>query len=327
MKVCIIMIMCVLFVPPGRTDFVTWGRQHGRGWEVHAGFGTVDKLDGGVRETINGERFEDGIFLDLRELGVKDSPEVWQLGAAWNGKWLSVLLDYRYASISGSGTAEQDYRFRVSSIEFLGQRLDYLLLPSGTDFRFETETTWLGGGLRFTPVTLNADGLLSFTPWIHLGIQMIDFTYTVRAGGTAGIEREGTTNRLFSIQGSGTRSETAAIPEYGFGAQLRFHPRPEEKGFQVVAEAGYRLLDFQGAISRLGLDGDDFRDVDFTYTALDLQLYAQIPVADRFDVLVGLFLQQVNVDYRMDGGEARDGLRRNIDFDYTLYGLRLGVLF
>jgi len=136
------------------------------------------------------------------------------------------------------------------------------------------------------------------------------------------------TQRLFAVNGTAKNRETAGIPEYGFGGELRFNFNPgAERSLQIVGELGYRMLDFKGAIDSLGLSGDDFEDIDFTYQSLDLQIYAQIPIGDAFDLTAGVFAQQVDINYLLDRTDRRDGLRRQIDLEYTLYGIRVGLLF
>lgn len=323
-----LILLSAVLMPFGAAEMIGGGRAGGRGFEVFGGFGTVDRLQGRVNETIAGREFDGGIFFDLGELGVDEDPMALAFGASWRGKWVSLLLNYRYAQMSASGVANQDFRFRVNTIQFQGQSLDFLLLPEGSSYELETETTWLGGSLRVTPLTVNPDGVFSFTPWLHLGLQLIHFEYLVRAGGTGGIQLEGQTDRLFAVRGQGRSRETAAIPEYGIGGELRWVLTPQrERPLQLVAEGTYKMLDFQGSLGRLGFDADDFRDVDFTYASLELNLYAQIPLSRQMDLTAGIFVEQVDVDYKLQRGEERQDLRRDIDLSYNIYGIRIGLHF
>jgi hypothetical protein len=100
------------------------------------------------------------------------------------------------------------------------------------------------------------------------------------------------------------------------------------KGFQIVAEATYKILDFQGAIDSLGIDKDEFEDIDFEYAALEANLYALIPLGETVDLLAGVYVEQVDISALLEAEEGRvDSFDRDVDVSYTIFGARVGLRF
>lgn len=306
---------------------LTGGRSGADGFEtlIHGGVGRLRDVKGSVDEREGESTLPGGLQVDLGDLGVKEDGEAIFVGARIQNAWVAFLLDYRRSNLKGTGTSEQEFRFSVDSIVFAGQDLDYLVIPVDTSYRIDAEAQWLGLGFRVTPLTFNPDGFVRFTPWVHLGLQYIRFEYDIDAGAVAGVEFDGRTERLYARQGRGISRERAAIPEYGLGGEIRMDLGPG--GTELVFEATMKWLDFQGALGRLGVDGDDFKDIDFTYKALEMNLYGQFQLNDRLDLLAGVFMERVEMDYQLDGDRLFDGIQRDVGLEYTIYGLRFGLLF
>lgn len=303
-------------------------RQDGFTFDLFLGYGGMRDLEGGVEERVETELLPGGLNFDLKELGLDDEATAWFWGARATNRWVTFLFDYRTSSIKTSGTADREYRLGVEGFEFAGRNLEFLVIPVNAEYEIDMTTTWIGAGIRVTPLHFNPEGRVAFTPWLHLGLQYIDITYDVDAGATAGVEVDGRTGRAYARQGQARGREQAGIPEYGIGGELnlRLHPQGEP-GSRVVADFTWKYLDFQGAISRLGIDGDDFRDVDFTYEALELNLYMLIPLNERLDLIAGLYAERVDVNYTLQGDRSFDGLDRDVTLKYTLYGARVGLRF
>lgn len=303
-------------------------RQDGFSFDLFLGHGGMRDLGGGVEERLETELLPGGLNIDLKDLGLDDDATFWFWGARATNRWVTFLFDYRTSSIKASGTADREYRFSVDGFDFAGQTLEYLIIPVNAEYEVDMTNTWIGAGVRVTPFHINPRGRVAFTPWLHLGLQYIDFTYDVDAGATVDVEVEGRTGRVFARQGQARSRETAGIPEYGLGAEfnLRFHP-PGESGSRLVAGFTWKYLDFQGAISRLGMDGDDFRDIDLIYEALEFNLYLLVPLNERLDLIAGLYAERVDISYTLEGDRSFDGLDRDVTLKYTQYGARVGFRF
>lgn len=313
-----------------QAQWIAGGRTDPKGFatEIYGGLGTIRDVKGTVGENKQDDFLPGGLTVDFSELGLKDDAQSLVLGGKLKGKWLTFFVDYRQSSAKGSGVAQQEFRFRVDGITFEGQELGFLLVPVDTTYNMDVESLWFGGGFRVTPLTLNPEGRLRFTPWVHLGLQYTNYEYTIDAGTVASVEFEGQTRRLFARQGRGTNREEAVIPEYGFGGELRFDFNPADPdSIQLVAESTFKFLDFQGAISRVGLNADNFDDIDFTYKAIETNLYGIFPLGERVQLLAGLYMEKVDIDYTLSGESRIAALNRDVTLEYTIIGARVGFRF
>lgn len=301
------------------------------GWTFQAtgGWGSMEQLDGYVQERTAGGDTRAGLSVDLEDLGLEDDFSSYTLGFQAYNRWFTFLVDYRHSSLEASGTANQDIRIEIDDVVFAGRSFDFQVIPAGVDYDIEANTQWLGVGARFTPITLNTDGAVRFTPWLHLGVQGITADYEVDAGAAVGIEVNGARQRDFVERGESEGSGEALIPEYGIGGELRVDLAPGEgKGVQLVAAATYKILDFEGALDSLGVDNERFEEIDFEYSALEANVYLQWPLSDAVDLITGVYLEQVDVSSTLDADE-RNGevFNREVEFSYTLYALKAGLLF
>ncbi|MCC5846483.1 MAG: hypothetical protein JJU29_00195 [Verrucomicrobia bacterium] len=323
--------LCLLCsLGPVHAQWIGGGRSDAKGFatEIYGGLGTLRDVEGTVGENKEDDFLPGGLTVNFSELGLKDDGHSLILGGKLKGKWLTFFMDYRQSSAKGSGVAQQEFRFSVSGITFEGQELGYLLVPVDTTYTIEAESLWFGGGFRITPLTLNPEGRLRFSPWLHLGLQYTDYEYTIDAGSVASVEFEGETRRLFARQGRGTNRERAVIPEYGFGGELRFDFNPADpNSIQIVAETTFKFLDFQSSMSRLRLRADNFEGIEFTYKAIESNLYGIFPLGDRVDFLAGIYLEQVEIDYTLTGERRFAGLNRDVTLEYTILGARVGFRF
>jgi hypothetical protein len=101
----------------------------------------------------------------------------------------------------------------------------------------------------------------------------------------------------------------------------------EPKGAEIVGQFTYKLLDFQGAIDSLGADAEDFEDIDFTYTALEANIFLVYPLNDGLDLLAGVYVEQVDISAVLDSDDRFGSYEREIDVSYSIYGLRAGLRF
>lgn len=296
--------------------------------DLYAGYGNITSLSGSVIETRGFGPIEGGLNTDLGDLGIDEGTETTLFGGSLTYKWVTLLVDIRNNTVDASGTAESDIRVNVDGLNFNGLDLEYLLIPVGSDYTVDSQSNWIGAGLRITPFTINPTGRLRFTPWIHLGAQYVDTSFDIDSGNTVRLEVPGFENRVFAVQGQASGEAQLIIPEYGIGAEfrLRFH-NEGERGMQLVASGTYKILSYDGELSSLGVDNDDFEDLIIDYTALDLGLELLFPLGDYLQLKAGLFLEQVEADVDLVSKQGAGDFRRELDGEYTLTGFRMGVRF
>lgn len=309
-------------------DVIGGGRAIPPGWtvEVYGGIGEMNSLDGGVEERGQAGALSGGLSADVDDLNLGDDTSSWFLGGQVYNKWVTFLVDYRATQLDASGTAEREVRLGVDNVAFAGLELDNLLIPVGTEYEIDAETNWLGVAVRVTPFTVFPEGRVRFTPWLHLGVQVIDADYDVDAGAAVNLQSVGFPSRTFVERGRAEGDEQAGIPEYGIGGEARFLLGPEA-GAELVGQVTYKLLDFQGALDTLGADKEEFEDIDLDYTAVEANLFLVYPLNDTADLLAGIYLEHVEADAVLDSKSSLGDFDRVIDASYTLWGVRAGFRF
>ncbi len=298
-------------------------------FEVQGGIGGLDSIRGRVGESSGGVALPGGLSADLEDLGVDESANSVFLNIKAYNNWVQFLLDYRSSSLEASGTAEREFRLNVGSLAGLGGAdLEYLIIPVNTEYDVDADMTWLGVGFRFTPFTINPRGSLRFTPWLHAGVQLIDADYDVNAGASTDFRVEGFPSRIYAVQGQASGSEKAGIPEYGFGGEVRYLFDPSKDfGPEIVAQATWKILDFQGALDSIGVDKSEFRDIDFQYDALEVSLSLYFPLNDSLDLIAGLYVEEVDIKADLEAKGSVGDFNREVEVSYRLYGVRAGFRF
>jgi hypothetical protein len=311
------------------SDSIAAGRvKNNYAFEVYGGYGQLNSLSGRLQETQNGSVINGGLDTDFNQLGIEDGSESMLIGGSLTGKWFTLLLDYRQNTIEASGTADSEIRLNVDSINFNGQSFEYLLIPVNSDYTLDSETNLLGLGLRFTPFTVNPTGNVRFTPWIHAGLQYIDSTFDLNSGNSASIQGAGFQGRSYVVNGRATGEAQLIIPEIGIGGELRFlFHDGEDSGPELTLFGTYKLLDLEGNLDSIGVDDDEFDRLSVTYTALELGANFYYPLGDSVDLLIGLYLEQVESNTVLESKPSVGTFQREVDLDYTLYGLRAGLRF
>ncbi|MGA0334242.1 MAG: hypothetical protein ACO3N7_06445 [Kiritimatiellia bacterium] len=295
--------------------------------EFYGGLGQMTSLEGRVQETRNGAQISGGLDTSLVDLNINDGSDVTMIGAKITGKWFTLLVDHRQSNVSASGEAEGEIRLKVDGISFAGQDLDYLLIPAGGAYSIESDTTWLGLGLRFTPFTINPEGRVRFTPWLHLGVQYIQSEYDVDAGSTVRLSAAGFGDRVYAVNGSATGKAELILPEYGLGGEVRVWLGEAEASPELVGFATWKILEYDGALDDLGVEDDSFDQLDLSYSSLELGANLYFPVGDRLDLLVGLYYEQVDSTTILTSKPSAGNFQREVELNYAITGLRAGLRF
>lgn len=326
----VLFLMLQVLLSARAGDGFAWGRtqQQHRYLELYTGFGDMNSLEGRVQETANGSVIRGGLDTSLVDLNIDKGSGVFLLGGKLTGRWFSLLVDYRQSEVTGSGTAESEIRLNVDQLSFLGQNLEYLLIPVGSDYDVSADTTWLGLGLRLNLFTLNPQGQIRFTPWLHLGAQYIVSDFSIDAGSTIRIDVPGFDNRAYAVNGNASGEAQLLVPEYGIGGELRWLLGDEADSPAELSVVGtYKILDYDGALSDIGVDAEEFDTLTVDYTALEFGVYFYYPLNQHVDIFLGLYYEQVDSNTLLASGPASIDYQREVDLNYSLYGMRAGLRF
>jgi hypothetical protein len=315
-------------VPVQRRRLVGGRGMQGMSLELSAGLGGIRDVEGRVTEQIEGVGFTGALNLNLSDLGVSDDSNSQFFRAKLMNSWVTFYLDYFQGSVSGRGTTDSEIRLNIDGIEFAGRVLDYLLIPEGGTYDLELDTTWIGFGGRLTPLTVNPDGWVRATPWLHFGLQYIELNYNIDAGATSTVQFDPETSRTFAFQGRARSEERALLPEYGLGGEVRFQLWERAgKRVQLVGDVTYTRLDLNNGIGGFNFESSSFRDMSFSYSSVEWNAYVLVPISRHMDFLCGFYLEQVDMRYTLIGDRRVEGLEREIALEYTLYGFRAGLKF
>lgn len=326
LAVSLIWMVCGLlwgqsWVGPGRGT-------EGLSLEITGGIGGVEDVKGTVNERISGGGFTGGLNLDLGALGIDEDASSQFFGVKLMNAWVTFFANVYQGSVAGAGTTDEDVRLSVDGVSFAGQTLEFLLIPQGGEYDLELDTTWIGVGGRLTPLTLNPEGRVRVTPWLHLGVQYVELSYDVNAGATTTIQVDAATQRTFAVRGRARNTEEALLPEYGFGGEIRVDLWEQAgRPVQVVGDATFKKLDLQDGLGSLGFDDDAFDGLDFNYESLEMNVYVLFPLTEGLDLLGGVYVEQVEMAYTLMGDRGVAGLDREISLEYMLYGVKAGLKF
>jgi len=328
MKIIILFILC-LGSPLLLAESMAGGRVQSQKnfFEIYGGMGQLTTLEGRVQETRNGAQLSGGLDTRLVDLNIGSGSEVTMGGGKFTGKWLTLLVDYRQSTISASGEAEGEIRLKVDGLNFAGQSLDYLLIPAGGEYSINADTSWLGTGLRFTPVTFNPEGRLRFTPWLHLGVQYIVSDFNVEAGTTATLTAAGFGDRVYAVNGNASGEAQLIVPEYGVGGEIRLLMGENEGGPELTGYATWKILDYDGSLSSLGVDDDSFDALQVSYSSLEIGTNVYFPLGDTVDLLLGLYYEQVDSTTTLDSKPSEGDFQREVELNYAMFGFRAGLRF
>jgi len=324
-----ILLYALTFHLSAHADTLGGGRvKNNYSFEAYGGYGQLSSLSGKIVETRNSSLISGGLNTDFDQLGIDEGSESMLIGGSITGKWFTLLVDYRQNTIEASGTADSEIRLNVDEVIFNGQRFEYLLIPVDSEYTLDSDTNLLGIGLRFTPFTINPEGRVRFIPWLHLGVQYVDTTFNLDSGNTVNVQVDGFQNRVFAVNGRASGEAQLLIPEYGGGGEIRFlfHDN-ESKGPELTLYGTYKILDLAGDLDSIGIEDDEFERLDVSYTALEVGVNFYLPMGDAVDLLVGLYLEQVESSTILESNPSAGDFQREVDLDYTLYGLRAGLRF
>lgn len=296
--------------------------------DLYGGFGQMTSLSGSVKETRNGSLISGGLNTDLGELGIGDSSESVLFGGKITGKWFTLLVDVRQNKVEASGTADSEIRLNVDGFSVGGSDVDYLLIPVGSEYTLDAESNWIGVGLRFTPFTIHPGSRLRFTPWIHVGAQLVDTSFSIDSGNTVRLEVPGFGERVFAVRGQAEGEGELVIPEIGLGGEIRFLFQDDgTPGVELIASGTFKILEYDGTLDDLGISDDEFDGLNIDYTSLDAGVELLFPLGERLSFKAGVFLELVDARVELDSKPEAGDFQREIDGEYTLWGLRAGITF
>jgi len=244
------------------------------------------------------------------ELGLVGSYPTYGLNFEKQWKYFTLRMEGSYIKANASAVAsahptasevpekQQGYYISVSDISYEGQSYEYMYIPEGQPF----DATIDGGSAAIrgliTPFSLSiSDNFVSFSPWLHIGVYAVGGHYKIDAGPARGTVQYEVPPETYVVGGEGTGDVGAALPEIGFGGELRIRLARMRNGDATLSLQGdLAYLTYRGNTSDLGISEENSKEIDLTYQNLELSAMLELPVSPRFDLVIGVAYRVMTAD-------------------------------
>jgi hypothetical protein len=280
----------------------------------------------------------------FEELGLVGSYPTYGLNFEKQWKYFTLRVEGSYIKADASAVAsmhptasdvpdrQKGYYISVGEVSSDGQTYERMFIPDGQPFDVSVD----GGSVAIrgliTPFSLSvADNLVSFSPWLHLGVYAVGGSYTIDAGPARGTVQYEVPPETYVVGGRGEGDVGAALPEIGFGGELRIRLARMRNGDATLSLQGdLAYLTYNGNTGDLGISEENEKEIDLTYQNLELSAMLELPVSPRFDLVMGIAyrVMTATIDLNSQNRDEQDQettyhekYDKHADFDSSfLYG-------
>lgn len=244
------------------------------------------------------------------ELGLVGSYPTYGISFEKQWKFFTLRVEGSYINADASGVADmhetasnvadkdKGYYISVDEVSFNGRTYEYMFIPNGQSFNASID----GGSAAIrgliTPFSFgNHEDVVTFSPWLHLGVYAVGGHYKIDAGPARGTVQYEVPPETYVVGGTGEGDLVAALPEVGLGGELRIwlgHMRNGDAVLSLQGDLGY--LTYSGATSDLGIDSENEKDIDLTYQNIEFTAMLQLPVSQKCDLLMGVTYRIMTAD-------------------------------
>jgi len=247
----------------------------------------------------------------FEELGLVGSYPTYGINFEKQWKYFTLRLEGNYINAeadavadmhpTASNVADKDkgYYISVDEASFNGQTYKYMFIPNGQAFNASIDGVSAAIRGLITPFSFgNHDDVVSFSPWLHLGVYAVGGHYKIEAGPASGTVQYEVPPETYVVGGTGEGDVAAALPEVGAGGEIRIWLGRMRNGDAVLSlQTDLAYLTYQGNTGDIGVSADNEKDVDMTYQNLEFAVMLELPVSPKFDMVMG-------VTYRIMTAEA-----------------------
>lgn len=319
----------------------------------NAGLIGFDK--GEVRETRRAYDNEGGApdysaFLSaytIEDLNFEDQYPA--LGTTIEKQWqfVTLQLNATYANPSADAVAkmkstasnvpadQRGYYIGVEEAIYNGRNYEYMWIPDGTKFKSDITTLLTEIKTMVTPFHLGAGGV-HFSPWFSFGIYGGVANYEIDAGPAEGTIWYEVPPKQYVVKGKGTGTAGMAVPQIGGGGELRidFGSRTNRPA-SLVVQGDVGWMHFDGAPGSVGFNVESTRNITFNWLNVKLDVFLEMPISKRVDLLVGASYRAITTDVTLDSvhrdRDVQEVLSEKYDkyaeFAFTQYTANIGLRF
>ena len=260
--------------------------------------GLVESIYGSVQETtrrfyeVTGQPQKQAYAEDysLEELGFDESYPTFGLAFEKMWKYVTLQLNASYMNPTADAAAERDYYIGVEEVSFGGETYEYLVIPKGREYTADIQAGLIGARGLVTPFTLEPPAVAAeMTPWIYLGLASFIGYYDIDAGPASSVVEYEFQPRPYVVGGTGKGLTGLAVPELGFGGEVRLW-QASRRGREValLLQGYYSLFQFEGSTDDLGASSRNEKLIDLDYENFEIRLVLEVPMSANVDFFAGV---------------------------------------
>lgn len=274
-------------------------------FSISASVGQVTEIKGSVNETTRRvydllglpSKQLDAESYDLNELGLSESEIMYGINLEKQWRYVTLRGDFAYLSAEADGVAQRDYFIGVDKISFDGRNYEYMKLEEGENYKATLDGAMIALRTQITPFTIAPENIVSFTPWLHLGLQVIVGSFEVDSGPAQRIQQYENPPRDYVVGGHGEGDSSVFAPEIGVGGELNIYLGQTENGpIGLAIQGTYAIFEFQGSSDSLGISSRNEKDLDMEYDMAELRAVFNYPLSREVDLLIGAKYQLITAD-------------------------------
>jgi hypothetical protein len=302
-----------------------------KNFSLSASVGQVTEIKGTVTETTRQlydildmpEKQLTADSYDLNELGLSESDIMYGIGLEKMWRYVTLRGNFSYMTAEASGVARRDYFIAVDKISFQGQDYDHMKIEDGERYDARLEGALINLRAQITPFTIAPENIVSFTPFLHLGLFALVATFEADSGEATRIQRYQNPAFDFVVGGHGEGDFNAFVPEYGAGGEFRIYLGQTENGpVELALQGTYAIFDFSGSSASLGISSKNDKELDVNYDMIELRAIFNYPLSTEVDLLLGAEYRVITADgsakAKYDGYEDAITSREKFDKDISI---------
>lgn len=338
--------LTLLFTLPVHAQIIAGGRpvDPKKDFSITVGAGQITEIKGSVEETTRRvydllglpEKQLDAESYDLNELGLSESEIMYGVNLEKQWRYITLRGDFSYLNAEASEVAKRDYFIGVDDISFNGRNYEYMKLEDGERYKATMDGAVIALRSQITPFTIAPENILSFTPFVHLGLQVIAGTFEVDAGPAERIQIYENPPREYVVGGNGEGDFGVFAPELGAGGELRLYLGQTENGpVELAVQGTYAIFEYTGSSDSLGISSRNDKDLDVDYDMVELRAVFNYPLSTEVDLLLGGAYKVITADAtskakitsREEALTTREKFDKDINLELTMVSFFAGFRF
>lgn len=263
---------------------------------IQLSVGQITDIQGDVNETtrllfeLEGRDPTDGAeSYSLEELGLTESDITYGIDLEGIWRYVTLRASVSYMRAEATSIAPRDFFIGVNSIEFQGETYEYMKIEDGKPFDATIDAAVIAARMQITPFTIAPEHVVSFTPWLHLGVFALAGQFEVDQGEPERIQLYENPPREYVVGGHGEGDAGVFAPELGVGGEFRIYLGEGAGGSprELVLGGTYAIFEYEGSSDSLGISSRNEKDLDVDYDMYEARAQLFWPISKTVDLVLG----------------------------------------